>query len=103
VVESDPLDEPSEHFLCRRLRIRLHTDRRIPLFRQDAANVTAPCHYESWIRETETEAIASWVVSRGQRIQVSALRADVRFSCLRRLDGFVILRTGPSLQTAPLP
>jgi hypothetical protein len=26
VMEGDPLDEASEHFLCRRLRIRLHTD-----------------------------------------------------------------------------
>ena len=75
----------------------------ILLFRQDAANVAAPCHYESWTRETETESIACWGVSRGQRIQVFALRTDGRFSCHRRLDGFVILRTGPSLRAAPLP
>jgi hypothetical protein len=30
----------------------------ILLFWQDAANVAAPCHYESWTRETETESIA---------------------------------------------
>src|SRR5271165_3840644 len=61
------------------------------------------CHYESWTRETETESIACWVVSRRQRIRVFALRTDGRFSCRRGLDGFVDLRTGPSFQTAPLP
>jgi len=36
VVKGNPLDEACEHFLRRRLRIGLHTDRRIPRFNQDA-------------------------------------------------------------------
>src|SRR5208337_425082 len=64
VVEGDPLDEARERFLCRRLRIRLHTVRGILLFRQDAAIVMASRHCASWTGETETGPIACWVVSR---------------------------------------
>src|SRR5208282_1563102 len=61
IVEGDPLDEASEHFLRRRLRIRLHTDRRILLFRHDAANVTAPAITRAGsVRRRQSQTPAGW-------------------------------------------